>query len=421
MKYFGTDGIRGVVDKTIDKKLIKKICNAILMFYKKHKLNNVLLVGNDSRISSDYILSNIESSLLNHGIQVDNIGICSSPCLAYLCKKYKYPLAMMISASHNSWEYNGIKFFNSKGEKLSEKYEQEFESFMDLPARRHKVKYALRKNVENFKYDYISMLKRLKRFDFPCIIDSACGGASEIVKSVFKRQFVINSNFNGYNINENSGCTNIDLLKFMCVKNHLCGFAIDGDGDRLNIVDEKGNIISGDKILFILSKFFQKSNDILVGTKYTNLGLENALNKRNIKLLRADVGDKKVYHMMKEYSSTLGGENSGHIIIKHHTSTGDGILTAIIICNIIEITNLTFDELLTGYHEYHQEFLNLKLDTTFSLNEDMKCLINKYETDGARIVVRPSGTEPVLRIMVEHKDEKSAKNIINHIKNLIKT
>ena len=113
MKYFGTDGIRGVVDKTIDKKLIKKICNAILMFYKKHKLNNVLLVGNDSRISSDYILSNIESSLLNHGIQVDNIGICSSPCLAYLCKKYKYPLAMMISASHNSWEYNGIKFFFS--------------------------------------------------------------------------------------------------------------------------------------------------------------------------------------------------------------------------------------------------------------------------------------------------------------------
>lgn len=421
MKYFGTDGIRGVVDKTIDKKLIKKICNAILMFYKKHKLNHVLLVGNDSRISSDYILSNIESSLLNHGIQVDNIGICSSPCLAYLCKKYKYPLAMMISASHNSWEYNGIKFFNSKGEKLSEKYEQEFESFMDLPARRHKVKYALRKNVENFKYDYISMLKRLKRFDFPCIIDCACGGASEIVKSVFKRQFVINSNFNGYNINENSGCTNIDLLKFMCVKNHLCGFAIDGDGDRLNIVDEKGNIISGDKILFILSKFFQKSNDILVGTKYTNLGLENALNKRNIKLLRADVGDKKVYHMMKEYSSSLGGENSGHIIIKHHTNTGDGILTAIIICNIIEITNLSFDELLSGYHEYHQEFLNLKLDTTFSLNEDMKFLINKYETDGARIVIRPSGTEPVLRIMVEHKDKKSAKNIINHIKNLIKT
>ncbi len=421
MKYFGTDGIRGIVDKALNKILIKKISNAILMFYKKHKLNNVLLVGNDSRISSDYILSNIEASLLNHGIQVDNVGVCSSPCLAYICKKYKYPLAMMISASHNSWEYNGIKFFNSKGEKLSEKYEEEFENFMDSPARRHKVKYAIRKNVENFKSDYISMLKRLKRFDFPCIIDCACGGASEIAKSVFKRQFVINSNFNGYNINENAGCTNIDLLRFMCIKNHLCGFAIDGDGDRLNIVDEKGNIISGDKILFILSKFFQTANDVLVGTKYTNLGLEYSLNKRRIKLLRSDVGDKKVYHMMKQYSSSLGGENSGHIIIKHHTNTGDGILTAIIICNIKEITNLSFDELLRGYQEYHQEFLNLKLNTNFSFNDDLKCLIKKYENEGARIVIRPSGTEPVLRIMVENKDEKIAKNIINHLKNLIKT
>ncbi len=419
MKYFGTDGIRGIVGKNLDVKLIKKIARGLVRFYNKNKIGKVLLVGNDSRISSDFILSNIEAILLKYGIQIDNIGVCSSPCLAHICKKFNYPLAMMISASHNSSEYNGIKFFNSNGEKITEQTELNLEKFMDSKISLGKKSFALQKNVSYLKDYYISYLKEIKHFDFPIILDCAYGGASEICKHLFEKSKIIHSNYNGYNINSNSGCTNIDFLRSICIKEHRLGLAFDGDADRIKIVDEKGNIISGDQILYILSKFYLKANDDIVGTIYSNAGLEKSLERRNIHLMRAKVGDKNVYEMMKKTNSILGGEDAGHIIIKPYQNTGDGVLIGILICNILNITKLKLSDLLKDYSEYFQAHANVQINKEFKLNKDINLLIKKYEHDGAKIIIRPSGTEPVIRIMVEHENKSIATDILEKLKTYI--
>lgn len=421
MKYFGTDGIRGIAGKFLDKKLIIKIARALVRFYKKNKLCKVLLVGNDSRISSDYILSNLESILLEYGINVENLGKCSSPCLAYITKKFNYPLSMMISASHNSSEYNGIKFFNANGEKISENTEIELEKFIDIKTSLGEKNFALRKNVEFLKDFYVSHLKELKNFNFPLIIDCANGGVSEICKQIFEKSKIIHANPNGYNINHDCGCTHIEFLRSICLKEHKVGLAFDGDADRIQIVDEYGNVISGDKILYILSKFYLKSNDKIIGTIYSNVGLEQSLKKREIELIRANVGDKNVYETMKKFHAEIGGEDAGHIIIKHLLNTGDGVLIGILICNILHITKLKITELLKDYKEFYQEHSTIPISKPFKLNEDIRFLIKKFEKDGARIIIRPSGTEPILRIMAEHENKSIAKKTVESLKNFIKS
>lgn len=420
MKYFGTDGIRGIVGKDLNKSIISKIAKAIVRYYDKHKLKRVLLVGNDSRISSDYILSTIEAVLLKHGIQTHNIGITSSPCLAYLTREFKYPLGLMLSASHNPSEYNGIKFFNSFGEKVDDIFEEEFEYLMDKNSQIKTINYTNRKNVEKLKENYINYLKKIKKFNFQCIFDCANGGTCEIIKKIFTNSQIINHHPNGTNINNNAGCTHIENLQKLCIKNKKIGFAFDGDGDRIHIVSESGEIINGDKILYILSKFFLRKNDSIVGTIYTNSGLEESLKLFNIHLIRAYVGDKNVYNEMIKNNSVIGGEESGHIIIRQYLNTGDGILTAIIIGNILNSSNRSLKELLSDYTEFHQTRANIKTNTNFSISEEIKNKINELEKLGTRIIIRPSGTEPVIRLFVEDKNKENAQNYIKILENLIK-
>ncbi len=418
MKYFGTDGIRGVVGETLTKSTIKKLSRALVKFYKTHKLKPVLLVGNDSRISSDYILSLMQTTLLARGVEVHNVGVCSSPCLAYLTRKFAYPLGMMISASHNPHEYNGIKFFNSAGEKISEQTELELERFMDKKFE-FKTDFALFKNKENLKADYINFLRSIKKHNLPCVIDCAFGGASDIAKLVFPTAKIINHLYTGKNINLNAGCTHIEFLRSICLQEQKIGFAFDGDADRLLAVDEHGEIYDGDKIMFIFSQFFQNEGNTLVGTIYSNMGLEKALTKRKIKFERAQVGDKMVYKKMSETNASLGGENSGHIILKQFSNTGDGVLNAIILMNILGTTKKSLKELTAGYTEYFQAQENLKMNKNFELNENTKTLIDKFEDLGARIIIRSSGTEPVLRLMVEHKDKQTATKFLEFLKSSI--
>ena len=217
MKYFGTDGIRGIVGKDLNKSTISKIAKAIVRYYNKHKLKRVLLVGNDSRISSDYILSILESILLSHGIQTHNLGIISSPGLAYLTHEFNYPLGLMLSASHNPSEYNGIKFFNSVGEKVDDNFEEEFEYLMDKNSSIKTINYINRKNVDKIKENYINYLKKLKKFNISCIFDCANGGTSKIIEKIFTNSQIINHNPNGININENAGCTHIEKLQKLCI------------------------------------------------------------------------------------------------------------------------------------------------------------------------------------------------------------
>ncbi len=415
MKYFGTDGIRGIVCESLNEKIIKKMAKALVKFYEINKINKVLLVGNDSRISSDYILSNICSVLLKYGIEVHNLGVCSSPCLAYISREFNYPLAMMISASHNPSEYNGIKFFNCLGEKIDEQTEQALENLMDKPLRLKKTSFALLKNVEELKNKYVNFLKSLIKFKTPCIFDCAFGGVSEICKLTFPKSKKINCRPNGQNINSNAGCTHIEMLKQFCIQERKIGFAFDGDADRVLAVSETGNIIDGDKILYILSKFYLTSGDTLIGTIYSNSGLETSLKKRNIKFYRADVGDKKVYSAMLKYGSALGGENSGHIIIKQYTNTGDGLLTAIILMNILSISHLKFDDLLNDYKEHFQLMKNIKLEGEFVCSKELKEAINALSTDETRIILRLSGTESVLRLMAESKSLQKCSNAIETI------
>ncbi len=420
MKYFGTDGIRGVIDNGLDKKLILKVAKALVSFYQIHNLKPLLIVGNDSRISSDYILNICASVLLKHGIEIHNVGICSSPALAYLTRKFNYPLGMMISASHNPSEYNGIKFFNAKGEKISFESEEELSNLISNAREKHNANYVRLLDKHTLINSYIEYIKSIKKCSQHCIIDCANGGTSEIAKLVFKNANLIYSKPDGTNINRNCGCTNIELLRLMCIKSKTIAVSLDGDGDRVHMISESGQIINGDKLLYILSKYYLNSKDKIVGTIYTNTAIEKALAKNNITLVRATVGDKNVLLKMKEENASIGGESSGHIVIKKYTNTGDGLLVSIIIMNIMQATKKNLDELLDDYTDYHRLMENIKLESEFELTNELKNLIKKYEKENFRIIIRPSGTEPVLRIMVEHKDRKKAENCLNLIKKHIK-
>ena len=421
MKYFGTDGIRGEIKKDLSDKIIDKAGKAIVLYFQKHKLKKVLLVGNDTRASSDYILSKLSTKLLQNGIEIHNLGSCSSPCLAFLTQKFNYPLGLMLSASHNPKEYNGLKFFNNLGEKTSDEFEKEFEILMDKKTSLKNNYFSKLKNVENLKNDYINHLKKRIKFNFSCILDCANGGTSEICKAVFTKIEKINVNPNGDNINENAGCTHLEMLRSLCVRKQKIGFAFDGDGDRVHLIDKDGTIITGDKILFILSKFYQNLGDVCVGTIYTNTGLEIALRNRKITLKRSDVGDKNVYQLMKLEKSALGGEDSGHIILKPFMNTGDGVLIAITLANVLQLSKLSLKELLANYTEHCQVRKNIKLENkTFPIqtlleNDDLKELISSHEKQGAKIIIRPSGTEPLLRLFIEHENTDTAKTFIANL------
>ena len=432
MKYFGTDGIRGIVDKTLNRKTIFALARSLDRYYKMHRLKPVLLVGNDTRLSSGYILSLVQSILLKHGIELHDVGVCTSPCLAYLTKKFNYPLSLMISASHNPSEYNGLKFFNSNGEKVDNTFEEEIEKFMTKKIKL-KTNYKLKTDASKLKKYYINYLKNLKicenfnkKYDFldkkidknkkfKFIFDCANGATTEFAKEIFQKNKIINARPNGENINKNSGCTHIEYLKFICEKTKSNGFAFDGDGDRIFAVTEKGDILGGDEILFILSNHYLSKGDTLVGTIYTNSGLEKQLKKRGINLARAGVGDKLVNALMKKLNSSIGGEDSGHIILKSFLNTGDGMLVAIILMNIMKRTNLSLEELMMGYEKDFQLRSNLAMPS-FSMTNELKNLI---DNSNARIIIRPSGTEPVLRVFVEHSNRQIAQDTIKKINLLL--
>lgn len=417
MKYFGTDGIRGIVGENLNEKLIKKIGKGVANYYQTHGLKKKIVIGNDGRGSADYILSTLASILLRSGIEIDNIGLTSTPCLAYTTRKFNYPLGVMISASHNPKEFNGIKFFNSLGEKISETVEIELETLFEKTPKIEN--FSIIKNEEKLKQDYIRHLKDLKNFDLPILFDCANGGVSQICKKIFKHNQKFSACPNGNNINENCGCTHIEKLRSHCIKQQKIGFAFDGDADRISIVDTDGSVYAGDEILYIFSKFFLRSGNVVVGSIYTNSELERKLALNNIKLIRSKVGDKNIYLDMTTNLSTLGGEESGHIIVKHYTNTGDGILNAILIGNILSLSKMTLKEILNGYKKDFQLKENLKLTKPYVENIKLSKKIEILQRKNIRVIVRPSGTEPLLRIFVEAKTEKMCKTAYDEIVKLI--
>ena len=426
--YFGTDGIRGIAGENLTFELAYKCGIALGMMVK----NPRVIIGKDTRTSGSHIALSLCAGITYAGASVMDIGTCTTPTVAYLTKKFNADFGIMISASHNPAKYNGIKIFGADGKKLSDEKEIEIEKcFFNKSTTPCFGKYIQKSDFVDL---YMEHIKRCIDGDLgglKIVIDCANGGASKIAPKIFNilnaETVQIACECNGEKINDGCGALHPEVLAETVIKQKAdFGFAFDGDADRIVAVDENGNILDGDVLTYILASFFNEQNklnqNIVVGTSQTNAGLEEELKKQNISLLRANVGDKYVMEQMDKHVLNLGGEKSGHIILSDYATTGDGVLCAVLISYICKTKNKKLSE-LANINLYPQ--INIDVATIHKLeivkNDELQKTIKKYETElpNSRILVRASGTEDVVRIMVELKDEEIAKKIATELKNLV--
>ncbi len=423
---FGTDGIRGIFNKEITCDLAQKIGYA---FGNINKDTQKVLIGRDTRVSGDLLLEALSNGLNQSGKEVIDIGICPTPAIPFLIKKFKIYAGIMISASHNPPEYNGIKIFDHYGNKLNQEKEKEIESYLNkfnsnLIFRKEKKVIQKFDLLDVYKQSLIDSIGNNNLKGMKIILDTCHGSASVFAESIFKRLganvYVINSNADGSKINFNCGSTCLDPLKKAIKEfNAEIGFSFDGDADRVIGIDSEGNILDGDHILFIWGRELMKekilSRNLLITTVMSNLGFEKEWNEIGGILIRTPVGDKFIHEAINKQKADLGGEQSGHILSKINNYSGDGVLTAIQISNFCSKRNITLKDLLkTSFKGFPQKLMNIQLSSD---NKDFKNLIednmNKLIkekldkiSEPCRIFARNSGTESVLRVLVE-AEEKS--------------
>lgn len=432
-KYFGTDGIRKIAGSDLTPELSYKVAKAAAYVLGKDKKETpTILIGRDTRISGTLIESAMVAGFLSYGANVISLGIVPTPVVAYLTRTLKMDAGVVISASHNSFEFNGIKFFSNKGIKFPDSVEEEIEKIMD--SEDLKDCYAKNENIgvltnnESLIDKYVEFLydnfkdKIKTNNDFKVCLDCANGATYKVVKKVYDKlninYDIINDKPNGININDNCGSTHLESLKNYVVKNKCnIGFAYDGDGDRCLAVDEKGNTIDGDKIMALLANYLKRngklSKDTLVATVMSNLGLTKFAEENNINLVRTKVGDRYVVAEMLEKGYNLGGEQSGHIILLDYNPTGDGILTSLMVIACLLEKDMRASECLQIINIYPQVLVNAKvkeeLKNEYMNNIEIKNAIETLEKEFAgngRVLIRPSGTEPLVRVMIEGADEK---------------
>ena len=420
MKYFGTDGIRGKIFEDVDHKIAFDCGNSLCALKSKPRI----IIGKDTRLSNDYLTLAFSLGVLYGGGTVVDLGICPTPGVAYLTKHLGFDFGVMISASHNPPDNNGIKVFNSYGQKLGDILEQDLENHFGQYIKCEAM------NLKNYIFNpklvrkYIDFLQNSIDIDLKnlkIVLDCCHGASCKVAPTVFRKLgakvFVINSKMDGEKINVNCGATNTRQLQ-ESVKNHNAdiGLAFDGDSDRLIAVDENGDEVDGDKIIYVLAKQLKKENklknDIVIGTLVTNLGIQKQLNKHSINIALANIGDKYVIEKMLETNSILGGEKSGHIILLNHLPTGDGILAGIQFAGVLKRNNCKFSA-LCDVKLYPQVNISIKVKDKDMIFEDktLKQLIDEIESknnQSVRVLVRKSGTEKVIRVMVESEDEKMA-------------
>lgn len=431
-RYFGTDGIRGVVPKELTFEIALLVGNALTTLKEKPQV----VIGGDTRRSTDFIVGALSCGVELGGGTVYNLGVATTPKVSYITNKNKYDFGVVVSASHNEAKYNGIKVFDECGQKIMEIDKEKIEDYI-FHGRLHEVDYkAIGKSFdiscdvsyEQFAVSFGSNLKGLK-----IALDNSNGSASEVSKRLFQRLGAkvvsIASNPNGLNINEKCGATYIQTLQ-KCVLERKAdmGFAFDGDADRIIAVDENGKVVDGDMILYILAKHYKfedklKSNTV-VGTKQSNLGFEKALTDNGISFLRSDVGDSYVVELMQKSQSVLGGESSGHIIMGDKLMTGDGVLCAIVLASILSNSGKKLSELV-DYETFPsaQENVLVKSKEQIFRQEVLQKKISDIEKllkNRGRILVRQSGTEEKIRVLVECEEEKLAKTLVDCVANLIR-
>ena len=437
-KLFGTDGARGIVGKELNATLAFKIgASTAKVFKESYKKKLIFLVGTDTRISKDILSSALISGVLSEDANVIDLKVLPTPALSYLVQKYKADGAFVISASHNPSEYNGIKVLDSNGIKISEEIEEKIEEYVnDFKENTAINTVGTILYKENALNDYVNYLKETITENISHIkilLDVANGASYETANLLFTKlnanYKIINNNPDGLNINENCGSTHIENLKNKVTKGKFdIGISYDGDADRVMLVDHEGNVVDGDFILAIASKYL--NIDSIVGTVMSNLGLIKFCEKNNIKFISTKVGDKYVLEEMLKNNYTLGGEQSGHIIFKNFANTGDGELSSLQILNIMAKHNKSLKELASIMEKYPQVNSNIEANNLqkeiFKTNNKIKEKINEYENllgSNGRIVARPSGTENLIRIMFEGNDinliTKYSKELCEYIKKII--
>ena len=447
-KYFGTDGIRRIANTELTPELVFRVAKAGAYVLSKHTSHTpTILIGRDTRISGTLIESAMVAGFLSYGANVKILGVIPTPAVAYLTKKLNADASVVISASHNTFEFNGIKFFSNKGMKIPDSIEEEIEEIMDSGKLNEftavnenigvsEIKEELISEYENFIVNIFEKNIKGKIInDFKVVIDTANGATYKIAERIFKRLginfTVINNTPNGININDNCGSTHLNTLKEYVVSNKYdLGIAYDGDGDRCLAVDEMGREINGDIMLAILSKYLKDNdnlkNDTIVATVMSNLGLDVYSKNNNLNLLKTNVGDRYVLEQMLKSGYNLGGEQSGHIILLDYNPTGDGILTSLMLITSLIKYNKKASELSNIIDIYPQVLVNAKVnnDKKYLFKEDkeindiIKVVENEFAGEG-RVLIRASGTEPLVRVMIEGKDIEQITTKANEIAKII--
>ena len=438
-KYFGTDGIRGKVgEPPITADFLLKLGWAAGRVF-ANEGHNFVLVGKDTRISGYMFESALEAGLTAAGVDTRLLGPMPTPGIAYLTRTLRAQAGIVISASHNPYYDNGIKFFSVQGTKLHDDIEQKIEDYIDSPMTTvESSKLGKAKRLEDAAGRYIEFCKASipTRFDFSgmkIVIDCAHGATYHIAPHVFNEVgaevISIGAEPDGLNINDECGATNPAKLVTTVLAHHAdIGIALDGDGDRLIMVDHKGEIVDGDELIYIIAKSRLEAGQMsgpVVGTLMTNLGMEHALKQLGINLLRSNVGDRYVLEMLSEHKGILGGENSGHIICLDRTTTGDGIIAALQIMAEMLSKGKSLYELKSGMQKFPQTLINVR--TTKKINPDTDDVIQKSVRavekklgDKGRVLLRASGTEPLIRVMVEGEQKDLVQNYAQQIADDVK-
>ena len=447
-KYFGTDGIRRIANTELSPELVYKVAKAGAYVLSKHTDHTpTILIGRDTRISGTLIESAMVAGFLSYGANVKLLGVIPTPAVAYLTRKLNADASVVISASHNTYEFNGIKYFSNKGMKIPDTLEEEIEEVMEsgkleeLTAVNDKIgvsEYCLDlidEYVYFFRKNFDDDMEKLVSDDFIVGLDTANGATYKVAEKVFKslgiKYKIINNNPDGININQNCGSTHLEGLKKFVVENNLSmGVAYDGDGDRCLAVDENGNEIDGDKIMAIISSSLRKkgklAKDTIVATVMSNLGLNKYARDNGLELLQTKVGDRYVLEEMLKDGFNLGGEQSGHVILLDYNPTGDGILTSLMLIKSILEENKNASQMAQMVKLYPQVLVNVKVNSEkkyeFKDDKEIKNAIDKLEKEFAgngRVLIRPSGTEPLVRVMIEGEDQKYIQKKAEEIAKLI--
>lgn len=437
MKYFGTDGFRGEANQDLTLYHAIKIGRFLGYYFNKEKNGNgKIVIGKDTRRSSYMFEDALSAGITSSGSDAYLLHVTTTPSVSYVVRSEDFDCGVMITASHNPYHDNGIKIINSDGEKMDDEFLQKLEEYIDADIKDIDLKIG---EEIGRTHDFVGGRNRYTAFLIQTVsksfkgkkvgLDCANGAASSIVKSVYDalgaETYVINNNPDGFNINVDCGSTHIEVLQKYVKENKLdCGFAYDGDADRCIAVDENGEVVDGDSILYICGKHMKEEgyleSNTIVTTIMSNIGLYKALDKIGINYSKTKVGDKYVHIEMSENGYELGGEQSGHIIFSKYANTGDGILTSLRLMEAMIDNKTSLSELRRDLKIYPQVLKNVRVnDKKAVLNDEyIKNIIEKESEslkDTGRILVRESGTEPLIRVMAEAETEEIADKKVNNI------